>query len=320
MTPDQFPTLLEASQSKSRFCESVTLLALSMEGGPLKKVDFIRAEDAASDAFCRAWNDIVRKPFFHASNHLDLSPDVLNLEHSIDIVSIQSAIAASYKLERTEASGAAVTAMKRLAQEALPLARALSLASKPSKVTRPTPIKAGSTRSTVAQVAADIKTCPCCARSIEVVGGAIAAHAPRSGGIAWPVAECPGSAFKPLEESAQGLEWLIGETKRQKDALVEELYSLKNRHLDTSDPFPVSTLTDGKRADVDRSSPDWPSAVHAILTRKERDARVISGHLKDLEKRLSEWRPTRGRARKETVSPRPWMHRQPTHGRAHASF
>ena len=284
MSPNEFPILRGAPErSTARFDAAVDALAAGVQAGGIRNTVLQELKFTLSRVVDEAWTRVVSAPYFHAGQWEAQPEDVQALYYSITLMSLHDVIAVSKKVTRSATTGPAVDAMRAFCAEVLPLALAVaSLKDKVIKgrVVRDEPAKPENPNKIV-------KTCPVCFRSIAVLRERMAHHGYTRPGRGWQTSSCPGTRFKPLEVSSEGLEWLIA-TLRDRVATLKNALASQATHPE----FLIAKRTyGGKPEKITRDDPLWPRLFAAHIRELQSEIRSIEHELPTLEKMLADWKP-----------------------------
>lgn len=274
----RYPLLFQAISSPARVTSALEALHAGAAAGAIRNAVLTDAKFYLNNAVDKAWEHHVMKPFFWGTAGT-LPEDIEALGWDVRASTLHDLLAANRKLAATKVSGPMVDAMRALVAELLPLAQmAADLKSKAVKGRAPSvqPAKPVNPDQIV-------RTCPCCFRQIAVVRGTMAHHGYRRPGPGRQTASCPGVRFAPLEDSLEGLEWLIGQTRRSL-AAAQKAYDGR----DALSSIPV--VERGKLRDVTKSDPDWRLVLDRHVHELERDLRWLTADLNTLVVQLDIWR------------------------------
>ena len=285
LNPLDFTILRAAARKIERLDAAIESIAAGAAAGSIRNAALSDAKSVISNAVDDAWKKHVSDPFFYAGKWESQSQEVQALNDSLSVYGLHDVIAASKKIGKSQATGAAVEAMKSFVAEVLPLA--LAVADLKSKVVK------GRAPSTAPAKPVNpkkiIKTCPVCFRPIAVKK-LMVHHGYERPGYGWQTASCPGINFEPLEVSSAGLEWLIT-TLRTRLQQTEE--SLRNRFaLETlSVPNKAHSSKEPNFVEINKSSPDWSKHFELYVFRLESEIKRLTNELQWLDKKLANWMP-----------------------------
>lgn len=128
------------------------------------------------------------------------------------------------------------------------------------------------------------RTCGYCWRTIgQLESGFIAQHGYRVHEYYSRVGHCPGDAYRPLEESPDGLAQRVKDLNAMVSNLTTELAA-----VGTIKSFTVR----GEK--IDRSSPRWDYTYHAHVVNIENTLKYASADAEQSAKFLAAWLPGRG--------------------------
>lgn len=296
LCPEQFPRLLAAAPKNfPRFEEAVRDIAAGLEAGEIRNVVLAEAKHRLGSILRAAWEASVAEPFFYGGK-IDVQPkEVADLFRSISMWSASDVLTANRKLAKAAAAqGEAADAIRSFVAEALPLAETIK--DLRGKVVKG---RAKNPNGSIKPINPNkkVRTCPCCFRGIAVQGGTMAHHGYRRPGGGWQTASCPGIKFKPLEESNDGLVWLIG-IVRTRLAGLEKTFAGK----DSRDSLPVMKGRPPVEMTIVKGSPEWASVFKVFVANLENEIRWTRTNLEQLEKLLVEWRPVEEAARPQIPS------------------
>lgn len=276
----RYPLLFQAVSGPKHVTAAIEALHAGAAAGAIRNAVLTEAKFYLNRAVDNAWEHHIMKPFFWGTAGT-LPEDLEELGWDVRASNLHDLLSASRKLAATKASGAMVDAMRALVAELLPLAQmAADLKGKVVKGRAPSAQPAKPVNPD--QI---VRTCPCCFRQIAVVRGRMAHHGYRRPGPGRQTASCPGVRFAPLEESLEGLEWLIGQTRL---TLNDKTAQKARIHSGALSVIPV--LERGTLRDVTRADPDWQRTLDWHLASVDRDMRHLAAELAALTARLEAWR------------------------------
>lgn len=172
----------------------------------------------------------------------------------------------------------AFEAMDRFLKEALPLClTVMSLKTKTIK---------GRTPSEPAKVNPNkvVMTCPCCFHQIaKAKNGKMVHHGYQRPGNGWQTSSCPGIRFKPLEESLEGLLWIIDETKKQ---LIKTQNLFDNK--DSIETLIVVVRKVSKQ--IKKGEEGWKTRFDQRVRDLEYEIKSLTRQVKYLEEVLLVWK------------------------------
>lgn len=280
---DTYPTLkqhlqegrIRATQDGVEW--ALKILAEGKANGSIMNVHYDDAVFILSRAVGALWLSIIQ-----STNFADLSTAEKVLFEDCYFCSNLSSLPANHKrlAKKKSLNGPVFEQLRELANELMPLVELVkSLKDKRIKgrIAKPQPIK---------PVNPDkiIKTCPCCFREIAVQRGTMAHHGYQRTKF-MNTASCDGIRFRPLEESDEGLKWMIRKTS---DALT----NTKNQITGADQVTVIKTLTNGfKVTEVTKDMSNWEAAHKNWLANLISKERGLRRELDFLEKKLTEWKP-----------------------------
>lgn len=283
--PTKFPLLRPASaRAAARFDDAVEALRRGLAAGEIRNAVLDEVKFELGAVVRRAWEVQVAEPFFHCGRYEGLPPAVYALDDGL-VSGLHDALLKGRKVAKCTEQHPAVAAMRAVLAEALPLAEAAALLK--TKVVKGRAPSAAP----VAPVNPNkvVKTCPCCFRQIAVVSGSMAHHGYQRPGYGSQTASCAGIRFRPLEESSEGLEWLIQQTQQQLDS-VTGAYATRGERTQ------LTVLHDRKLVDVKIDDPEWARAFQAFVYHTESEMRSLTEHLETCRQKLAKWEAWRAEA------------------------
>ncbi len=290
LTLEQFPRLLQASRNPDRLSSAVRAIADGVAAGSIRNVTLNEAKHTIGDAVYKGWEKHVSEPYFYAGKYESQPDSVREFEASIRMSGLYDVLLTHRKLSKTEAFGAAIDAMRSFVNECLPLAEAAErLKSKVVKGRRdssvsPKPINPDRV----------VKTCPVCFRPIAVVRGLMAHHGYQRPAIGWQTASCPGTRFRPLEQSTDGLVWSIEEQEKR-------LAGVKAQYGARDTVSQISVRKGRTVVVITREHATWTHDFYIYCCGLETEMRALNADIKVRKKRLREWRPEPISAETEAV-------------------
>lgn len=286
-------TVRGAERQRQRFEQALDRLNEGLLSGSIRNVEMKDVKRWCSDIARDLWDEKIADVHFNAGKYQQLPGDLVDFYYSITIMGIHSLSSIDKKLQKTKIDHPMIDSMRSLVAELKPLATTIdSLKSgvvmgRAPSTEPPKPVNPNKV----------VKTCPCCQRSIAVVGGTMAHHGYERRGNGWQTQSCPGIRFPPIEVSNAGLKWMIEsheESLQHTIKLQGEKDSLKS--LQTNIAGNVVTI----RPDSSR----WRNTLRAYEERLERDVRWYTEDLVMMKKRLADWKPEVAPA-KDDDSPSP---------------
>jgi hypothetical protein len=283
MTPSQFPILNSAATSAVAFAKAIDAVANGIDSGVIRNVVLSDAKFTLGRLVDHAWDKHVSQPFFHAGKWKNQPQGAQDLYDGILIMSVHDVLGASRKIEKSQAQGEAIDAMRAYFAEVLPLAKAM--ASLKDKVVKGrAPNKEPSKPVNPHKV---VKTCPCCFRAIAVQGHVMAHHGYQRPGGGLQTSSCYGIRFRPLEVSNEGLVWLIGVYKgKLTDA--EKIYSDRGKVKSLTLPLKRGQTT---LVTLQKNDTGWADAFGVFVAQLESEIDSYQRTLGRLGERLDKWKP-----------------------------
>jgi len=280
---EQFPILRGTLGNTEQFDKAVEQVFEGIDAGSIRNVVLQDAKFILSRIVDRAWDEYIDVAYFDAGRWKEQPKAVQALHSSILIMGLHDVISANKKINRAEATGPAVEAMRAFCAEVLPLS--LAVASLKDKVIKGRAPNTGPTKPENPNKIT--KTCAVCFRSIAVQrGGKMAHHGYKRPQPGWQTSSCPGIRFKPLEVSSEGLEWLI-------DTLRKELAGYVSSY-DRQDTYPEYLLAKRERKGpaekIYRDDPLWPAIFKRHVAQLESWIERLKREIPNLEKKLAAWK------------------------------
>lgn len=278
-SPD-FPRLRSVAPSISRFEAALAVVTDGVAAGAVRNVELQEAKSTLSRIVCSAWEAHVADLHFRGT----VEPQKLqDLYWSINLMGLHDVIATSKKVSKSGLEGPQIDAMRAFCAEVLPLAQAVaSLKDKVIKGRAPTAAPPKPTNPNKV-----IKTCPVCFRQIAVQGTTIAHHGYKRPSYGWQTASCAGIRFKPLEQSSEGLEWLI-------TTLQGRLSGLRGAIANQATEPEFLMVTSRARDKVEvikRADPSWKKVFARRIAEVESEIQQLEHELPILEHKLATWAP-----------------------------
>ena len=284
MKPEDFPSMRAAARSQSRFDQAVASIDAGTVVGSMRRVEWQDAKEVLSRAVEAAWTARVSGPFCYGGK--ELPEAVEKLTWDVRASNLHETVAATKRVAAyTGTDHPVVEAMRQLLAEVRPLAEAVGalkgkLVMGRAPRAEPTPVNPNKV----------MGTCGVCFRAIAVTShGLMALHGykrPWSG--RGQTASCYGTRFRPLEVSNEGLRWLIGEMKRERDEATKRLADLvKGRE-------PDKLLVRSGRGVVwiERDHARWGDEIRFLEAELQGTVALVNRQLPRLKTMLSEWKAT----------------------------
>lgn len=275
-----FPMLRSAADSISRFEAALAVVTDGVAAGAVRNVALQEAKSTLSGIVCVAWETHVAAPHFHGT----VGPDELqDLYWSINLMGLHDVIATSKKVSKSGLEGPQIEAMRAFCTEVLPLAQAVaSLKDKVIKGRAPTAAPPKPTNPNKV-----IRTCPVCFRQIAVQGMTMAHHGYQRPSYGWQTASCAGIRFKPLEQSSEGLKWLITTLQGRLSGLRS---AIANQATEPEFLMVKSRARD-KVEVIRRTDASWKKAFARHMAEVESEIPKLEHELPILERKLADWAP-----------------------------
>lgn len=299
--PDDFPLLRPSTPGRrqDRFDDAIETMRRAVADGTIRNSDYQDVKRILGDSASDAMNRHVSQPFFHAGKWEGQPKELVDLYWSISVSTLHDCLSAAKKIDRSGLEGPVMDMMRAVMAEALPLAEA-------SRDLKASVVKGRAPRAEPAPVNPDkrVATCSCCFRGVAVVGATMAHHGYQRPGHGTQTASCVGIRFGPLEDTLEGLEWLIGETETR----IEKLEGSLARSGDMTE---VSWLEQkGRRGPVERKTcrkgeSEWPRRFGDYVRGLEADLRQTTASLGFLAEQLGQWRKVHGLEDISEPSPEP---------------
>ena len=286
---DDFPTLeraakdYDAKSSRTRYYQHlmtcVASLAEGVEAGGIRNAVFVDSKHTLSRLIYHVWRlEMGQAVHANEADWTYATKDVLNY---LPFSGINDIRALGNKLVKLKQPGPHKDVLQGFVDEMRPLIDAVEylkghlIKGRAPSIRPAAPVNPDK----------DVKTCPCCFRSIAVRGGKMVHHGYDRPGNGQQTASCWGIEYPPLEVSTKGLEWLIGfhDTELKKDIrLLEELpNATKISFLVHTPKLRLETIT--------KDEEGWQRAYDIRQGELEGDIRNRRYNLKVLRRNLKEW-------------------------------
>lgn len=267
-----------------KFTQGVEVLRAGLAAGAVRNVELDDAKRAIGLAFEKAWESEVAAPFFHAGRYDNQPEPVRDLYWNMSASSLHSAISMQKKLDRAGIDGEAVSAMRRVLAEALPLAQAV-VELKPmivkGRAPNPNPAPPKEHKNGTG-------TCSCCFSGIAITDhGKMAHHGYRRPGWGFQTSSCSGTRFPPLEVSTEGLEWLINATRERIEKTARSIEEFPRRD---EIRWTAQTRRGAEPRVSHRGDADWDRVARACRDDLQRQHEALSRDVELLEGELEKWR------------------------------
>lgn len=222
-----FPILfsLVTGRTRDRLTSAIGVIADALEAGEVRNAAFNEAKAGVNSAIEKAWTNISRVylDVVHAGS-IPPNPAVV-LYYAPARLSSGNVIAKlaatglrahpgpfTAYFERAADFGLEISSLAAMVNDAKALVvMGRNPSDKPAKPVNPHQVRG---------------TCPCCERSIAVVGGVMAKHGYTRPGIGWQTASCLGERFQPIERSPEGAQALAGMLAVQNDGIRGEIENI----------------------------------------------------------------------------------------------
>lgn len=288
-TITDFPTLERAAidydtkSSRTRyhqhFMNCVANLAEGVDADAIRNVSFVDSKHTLGTLIYHVWNSELRQAVHsNESEWDDATKKALNY---FPFSGINDVRALENRLQKLRQAGPHKDALQAFIDELRPLNDAVEyLKSRLIKGMAP------STKPALpANPDKDVKTCPCCFRSIAVRGGKMVHHGYERPGNGQLIGNCWGIAYAPLETSTEGLEWLIGfhDNKLKED-------KLRLQELPTATK--ISILVQFPKVKLETYTPDhkdWKKVYDIRKGELEGDIRNRKFNLDVYRRHLNDW-------------------------------
>ena len=283
---DQLP-ILSASVANNparqlAFQNGLLALADALVHGGMRKVVHDELKMMFSRLVDKAWKAYVDAQFFHGKGDIE-DQELQALYWSISTLSLHDMLSTKKKLDRSKVTGPEIDAMKALAAEAHPIAQAMAdvKATLVKGRAAPDPARAA------AQENPDkiVRTCPCCFRSIALMGQKMAHHGYERPGNYNQTSSCEGILFAPLEVSSEGLVHVIDNEKSRLKMNLASLNFVPTRDAIDRIDFGTRKLQTITPADGHQ----WTSALNDLVADLKREIQDSESLLIELNKRLAAW-------------------------------
>lgn len=286
---DDFPTLeraakdYDAKSSRTRYHQHlmncVASLAEGVEAGAVRNAIFVDSKHTLGSLIYYIWSLEMRQAV-HA-NEKEWNQDTKDALNYFPFSGINDIRALGNKLQKLKQPGSHKDALQGFVDELRPLIDAVEylktrlIKGRAPSNKPPAPVNPDK----------DVKTCPCCFRSIAVRGGKMVHHGYERPGSGQQTDSCWGIRYAPLEVSTEGLEWLIG---FHENKLKEDKLQLKNLPNATK----LSILVRNPRLKLETFTPEdkgWRRAYETTKGDLEGDIRNRQYNLRIYRRHLKEW-------------------------------
>lgn len=277
----RYPILASYTRNQALLTTALRCIEQGRQELSIRNVDYEHAKSVFGRALERAWDKHVMEPFVYG---LQDEPEgsVRRRLFELTVMSLHDAIVAHRRVAALDSNHPAVAAALALLEEAQPLAVAikdLKANIVKGRVPSATPAPPENPNRVTG-------TCSCCFRNIAVLQttGVMAHHGYKRPMTGFQSASCPGIRFKPLEQSTQGLEWLIGYCKEQlverEDRLraAPEVSELRWRAVSRQEPRIITSYDEA-----------WPQALAKHIQSCELEVTQMRRTIEHLETNLSTW-------------------------------
>lgn len=284
-----FPTLeraakdYDAKMGRTRYHQHllncVANLAEGVEAGAVRNVIFQDSKHTLGTVIHHVWSLEMRRAV-HA-NESEWNYDTKEAMNYFPFSGINDIRALGNKLQKLKQPGSHKDALQGFVDELRPLIDAVEylktrlVKGRAPNTKPPAPVNPNK----------DVKTCPCCFRSIAVRGGKMVHHGYDRPGDGHQTDSCWGIRYAPLEVSTEGLEWLIGFHDQK---LKEDKLELKNLPNATK----ISILVQNPRLKLETYTPEdkgWKKAYDYRKGELEGDIRNRRFNLTIYRRHLKEW-------------------------------
>jgi len=243
------------------------------------------------------WTEHIRNRYIFGGKMDNLLPFLREFYYGLNVMSIKTVMSIARKVDKFKAEYVIkhkqnqsdkddemviefVSAVEAFIVEAIPLCRAVEeLSSVAINGREP------STSTVVINPNKIVKTCPCCLRQIAVgQDGNMVHHGFKRTGQGYQTQSCVGIRFKPLEESTEGLEWMVDSLKSQLARTEERI-----ENKDNIQSFGVSDRS-GKLTVISRGDENWDSRFRVYIEGLKSEARYLTRDIKNMSNVLTEWK------------------------------
>jgi hypothetical protein len=284
-----FPTMERAAKhydsktTRTRYHEHllncVAELAKGVEAGAIRNVIFVNAKHTLGSLIYHVWSTEMRDKVW--ANEAEWDQATKSALNFIPFSGINDIRSLGNKLQKLKQPGSHKDELQGFVDELSPLVDAVEFLK--SRLIKG---RAPSTKPAVpANPDKDVKTCPCCFRSIAVRGGKMVHHGYERPGNGQLIGNCWGVAYAPLETSTEGLEWLIG---FHDNKLKEDKFRLQELPQATS----ISILVQYPKVKLETYTPDhkdWKKAYDIRKGELEGDIRNRKFNLGVYRRHLQDW-------------------------------
>lgn len=229
-TVSDFPSLESAAKeidarpySRTRYQqhyqEKVADLSTAVEAGAIRNASFDHCKHVFGTLFGVAWSNSYQS--LYESNRNEWTEHTRKTLGFLRIGSFSDLATAHNKLNKLKQTGAHVDALRAFLAEVDPLLQA-------ADYLKPRTLKGREPKAKAAPANPnkDVKTCPCCFRTIAVRNGKMVHHGYERPGDGSQTSSCWGISFPPLEISMEGLDSLIAHLQQKVKSYTEVLKKL----------------------------------------------------------------------------------------------
>ncbi len=278
------PWLGRADARRLRTLHALQTLAAAAAAGTIRKVALDELKHTLGNEIENARTRCIGAQFFRAGKYEQQSDEANTLYGRLSLSSLHSVLSAHKLLAKVQSVEPSVQAMRALVEEVLPLAQAAEFLK--DKVVKGRAPSAGPAKPMNPNKV--VKTCACCFRSIALAGATMAHHGYERPGTGWQTASCPGTRFRPLEVSDDGLRWVIGQRQARYDVVVQSLQTLPHAASLTVQRGPPGRWT---LETLSREHPDFHAELRSHLSELEWEHGSLKHELRRLRERLAAWKP-----------------------------
>lgn len=284
---------------KERVKRHLDVLVDAYRAGAIYNTQFKDAKDALGRALEEAWK-AATDHFWHGSGGQTADSafqwyigglygmhEVLSRKKKFDKLKPEMRLSSDSQWKVKDVSPEYIRVVGIILNAAYPLAMLLQdLKDKIIKGKKPDPV--AQAKKAAALALKDMKTCPCCFRSIaRLKNGNVADH-----GYTLPqrwakTASCPGRNFKPLEVSDEGLKYMVKMLTGSVADLRKALAAAPNKKT-----LRVKKGWGKETEEITPDSPKWDAALQSYTISVETDLRYAEQDLAEYSKKLREWKPT----------------------------
>lgn len=279
----------------ARLAAAAQLVDEALAQGSIANVRYQTAKATFGNLCHNAWDEVVSKPYFWTKD-ADTPPSraLRDMYFDLNVWSLREVLTAQKKIERAAAHAPALAsepgfvAMKAFCETLAPLAHQFEELKEhivKGRVARETPVPVNPNRVE--------KTCSCCFRAIAVMKtGLMASHGYRRPGVGFQTAGCPGSKFRPIEESTEGLVWYIASLRGRLEVVHDDLRKTQTHPESYPKTLWVKTRAGfgiSKQEEIDRTDPRWAKAFAAHQGALRMEILGLETSLPELDQRLIQY-------------------------------